>query len=223
MILLDVLVLGLVCFFSLFVGIFLSGIFGEEAPALLRIVLGFMGLFIPPVLVWSLRKHIYWNRIRLGIITLLVSMIVIRCATLKPGNISKVSSSQEIPQKSERASRDPDVSYKSKTVKLIPFSGAVSYPKSKPNERIEAANRQRFIEVFKTEEILITYECGFNKRGLYSDSSLTSVSPAKWHSLISAEFENSTGSLFNSDLCASDSASTNLRSLGVSVSIVNQS
>lgn len=104
-------------------------------------------------------------------------------------------------------------------IRLVPFSTAISYPKSRPKTEIEATNRERFIQVFQTDEIYLLYVCSYNKRGLLSYTSLVSVEPERLYTLINGEFENSTGSTFRSSLCEREKSAT-LQSVDISVSII---
>ncbi|MBD2329965.1 hypothetical protein [Alkalinema sp. FACHB-956] len=152
MILLDILVFGLVCFFSLLFGIFLSGVFGEEAPALLRIILGLMGLSVPPVIVWSLRNHSYWNRIRLGLIALLTGMIVVRCAILKPGNMNKAQRGTQTP------TQEVSISQKASLLKMgMTYRDVVAALGQTPDTVINNQIRQEIGEPIQ-ENNLITFE-----------------------------------------------------------------
>ncbi|MEA5514194.1 hypothetical protein [Nodularia sp. UHCC 0506] len=143
--------------------------------------------------------------------------------------ISEVAQENKIPENSEeehliKEYRNPSMTYEQKSVTLIPYSREISHPGSKISNNqleIEAANRKRFNDVFKSSEISLTYTCVYNSRGLLSSSSLNSVVPNTLYSLINSEFERATWSNFSLHLCKHE-RSTTLRSVDVSVSIVTQ-
>ncbi|MTJ51144.1 hypothetical protein [Dolichospermum sp. UHCC 0259] len=128
------------------------------------------------------------------------------------------------PEKLTKEYRNPSMTYEQTSVKLIPYSREISHPRSKISKHqleIEAANRKRFRDVFKSSEILLTYTCVYNRRGLRSSSSLESVVPNRLYSLINSEFDRRTWSNLNLHLCNHE-RTTSLRSVDVSVSIVKQ-
>jgi hypothetical protein len=136
---------------------------------------------------------------------------------------NKVPVQTDLPQQATgQQERDVSMTYKHRNVKLIPFSGAVSYPRSKPRLQVESVNREKFYKIFQVDEITVSYTCVFNKRGLYSASFIDAVSPHRLFSLINDEFENSTGSTFNKAMCPDHGRASTLRSVDVSVSIIDQ-
>jgi hypothetical protein len=117
--------------------------------------------------------------------------------------------------------RDPRLTYKKRSVRLIPFSGKISYPRSKPRLQIEAANKEKFQKIFQVSEITMSYTCVFNHRGLPSSSSVDAVVPQRLYALINDEFEDGVGSNFGTKMCENERAVT-LESVDVSVSIIEK-
>ena len=88
---------------GLYVGLRLSGMFGEDAPPLLRAILGFGGLLTPSILMLSLRKNQNWSNIRLSILLFLIISIVSLYLFSKPSSISKSNTSERLVPVSKQA------------------------------------------------------------------------------------------------------------------------
>jgi hypothetical protein len=152
--------------------------------------------------------------------------ILVSCVNTPTSEVFQENSIPENPEQEQliKEYRNPSMTYEQTSVKLIPYSREISHPLSKISKhqlQIEAANRKRFRDVFKSSEISLTYTCVYNRRGLRSSSSLESVVPTRLYSLINSEFERRTWSNLSLHLCNHE-RSTTLRTVDVSVSIVKQ-
>ncbi len=80
---LDSIVLITFSIFGLPLGIFLSGIFGEDTSEILRVTLGIIGLSVPIVVILILRQHHHWNKIRLVILFASITSLIVFLAYLR--------------------------------------------------------------------------------------------------------------------------------------------
>jgi hypothetical protein len=227
----DLVIMSFACLMSPF-GAVLSGVFGESAPPLLRVLMGVTGVCVLPLLVVFLSRHDQWRAIRLIIVAALVFALA-RCNFFLANKQKEFSSSTVAPTSQVAPSipltfeeqvdlalstpRSPN----QKLVKLVPYSASTSYPGRKSNQQKEAANQKQFHQFFQSDKIYLLYTCTTNNKGFPSSRSLDSVIPQSFYTQLNSEFENSTGNYFSSDLCKNEK-STTLSSVDISVSIVDQ-
>lgn len=102
---LDFGMMFLSCIPGLYVGLRLSGMLGEDAPPLLRAILGFVGLFAPSIAILSLRKNRNWSNIRLGILLILIVSLVSLYRFSNPSSVSKNNTSERSVQVSKQAAK----------------------------------------------------------------------------------------------------------------------
>lgn len=107
-----------------------------------------------------------------------------------------------------------------KTVRLVPYSAAISHPRSKPRPEIESANRTKFQQAFQADEVVVTLRCVYNAKGYFSSSSVEAVAPEGLYPMIRGELSGTTS--LPSDICGELTSSATFKNSGVSVSIIEQ-